>query len=96
MDFSLLADLKEFLSVERHTPGHLCLKVDLAVRNHPAAEQLKKSAKNPAITSTRFNLFSRTLTVEYDSSTLSYDILCEMFACPCPDRCRELACQLTI
>jgi len=96
MDLRLLAELKEFLTVKQHTPGRLKVKVDLSIRNHPKLPELQQAAKggSAVIKKTNLNIFTQTLTVDYDSTILPFAGLQEMFASDDPDRIAELATEL--
>ncbi|GFM36026.1 hypothetical protein [Desulfovibrio psychrotolerans] len=96
MDLTLLVDLWEFLSVERHVPGTLVLKVDLGIRRHPKASGISGAASWPAIRKTRLNIFTRNLTVEYDTNLLPYERLQELLACPDRDRMRAMAEEFSV
>lgn len=96
MDLRVLAELKEFLTVKQHTPGRLKVKVDLAVRNHPKLPELQNAAKggSSAITKTNLNIFTQTLTVDYDSSILPFEELNELLTIDNPERIAQLATKL--
>jgi hypothetical protein len=98
MELSLLADLWEYLAVEKHVPGKLSLKVDLAVRNHPAAADLSRSGVSglAAIRKTRLNIFTRTLVVEYDTTLLPFERLDGLLRCPDTDSMRAMAQQISL
>ncbi len=93
MDLTLLADLWDFFSVEKHAPGKLVLKVDLAVRHRPEAAALSggTAPRWPAIRKTRMNIFTRTLTVEYDTTLLPFDRLDALLRCDDRGRMRSMA-----
>jgi len=98
MELSLLADLWEYLAVEKHVPGRLSLKVDLAVRNHPKAATLSRSGVSglAAIRKTRLNIFTRTLVVEYDTALLPFERLDGLLRCPDTDSMRAMAQQISL
>lgn len=92
MDLTILADLWEYLTVERHVPGRLSLKVDLGVRNHPRAADLSGAASGvDAIRKTRLNIFTRVLTVDYDTERLPFDLLQNLLTCPDRETMRAMA-----
>lgn len=96
MDLRVLAELKEYLTVKQHTPGRLKVKVDLNIRNHPKLPELQNAAKDGSavIKKTNLNIFTQTLTVEYDSSLLPYEGLQELLTSNDADRVTELAAGL--
>jgi len=98
MDLTLLADLWDFLSVDRHVPGKLSLKVDLAIRNHPRAAGLSRSEASTvsAIRKIRLNIFTRTLTVEYDTDKLSFELLQRLLSSQDRAQMRSLAEQFSL
>lgn len=77
----LLADLRGYLHVVEHTPGRLRLKVDLGVRNDPAAARLRDMTPGsvPGLRSYRFNVFTQTLAIEYDPEILPHALLSALF-----------------
>lgn len=93
MDLTLLADLWDFLTVDRHVPGKLSLKVDMAIRNHPKAAGLSRNevSKVSAIRKIRLNIFTRILSVEYDTEKLPYEMLERLLLCPDKERMHSMA-----
>ncbi len=98
MDLTLLADLWDFLAVDRHVPGKLLLKVDLAIRNHPGAAEIARTGLSglSAIRKTRLNIFTRTLTVEYDTAKLPFEKLQALLTCSDRDVMRSMAADLCL
>lgn len=96
MNPSVLADLRKFLKVADHIPGRLRLKVDLAVLRHPAAAQLRALTPEtwPGLRGTRFDVFSSTLTLDYDPQVLPGELFEEFLATPDDVRAMELAARL--
>ncbi len=96
MNPSVLAGLRKFLKVADHVPGRLRLKVDLAVLRHPAAAQLRALTPEtwPGLRGTRFDVFSSTLTLDYDPHVLPGELFEEFLAAPDGDRAMELAARL--
>lgn len=72
MDTRLLVELREYLTVVGHEPGKLRLKVDLGVRNHPAARGLGGGVGDvPGIRGVRLNIFTQSLTIDYDPQVIA-------------------------
>ncbi|WP_290921044.1 hypothetical protein [Halodesulfovibrio sp.] len=96
MDLRVLAELKEYLTVKQHTPGRLKVKVNLAIRNHPKLPELQNAAKggSSAIKKTNLNIFTQTLTVDYDSTMLPFESLQELLSSDDPERIASLATAL--
>lgn len=96
MDLRVLAELKEYLTVKKHTPGRLKVKVSLGIRNHPKFPELQNAAKggSSAIKKTNLNIFTQTLTVDYDSAMLPFEALQELLSSDDPDRIALLATEL--
>lgn len=77
MDFKILLDLRDELTVKKHDPGMLELGFNLSLLAHPmvgkALEQKKqsgiRSSEVPGIRSLQFNPIFRTLRLEYDPET---------------------------
>lgn len=80
MDPQLLVELREFLKLVSHEPGRLRLKVDLAVRKHPAAAGLGKASGDvPGIRGIRFNIFTQTLGLDYDPQRIAPELFDAVF-----------------
>lgn len=96
MNPRVLADLRKFLKVADHTPGRLRLKVDLAVLRHPAAAQLRALTPEtwPGLRGTRFDVFTSTLTLDYDPAVLPGELFEELLAAPDDERAVQLAARL--
>lgn len=96
MDLRVLAELKEYLTVKQHTPGRLKVKVNLAIRNHPKLPELQNATKggSSAIKKTNLNIFTQTLTVDYDSTMLPFESLQELLSSDDPKRIASLATAL--
>jgi len=96
MDLRVLAELKEYLTVKQHTPGRLKVKVNLAIRNHPKLPELQNAAKggSSAIKKTNLNIFTQTLTVDYDCTMLPFDSLQELLSSDDPEHIASLATAL--
>jgi len=98
MDISVLSELKEFLAVCDHKPGRLKVRVDLAIAGHPKAAMLKKAGPGgiAGIIRTNMNLFTRTLTVEYDTQVLPYDSVHALLNDDDPDRLQQIMADLAV
>lgn len=96
MDLRVLAELRDYLTVKQHTPGRLKVKVNLAIRNHPKLPELQNTAKggSSAIKKTNLNIFTQTLTIDYDSSMLPFEALQELLSSDDPNRIALLATEL--
>lgn len=96
MNPRVLADLRKFLKIADHTPGRLRLKVDLAVLRHPSATQLRALTPDtwPGLRGTRFDVFSSTLTLDYDPGVMPGELFDELLATPDEARAAQLAARL--
>lgn len=64
-----LLELSNFLTMAHHIPGRLRLKLDPAIKQHPAAALLENMARNTPNTGMlgmRLNVLARSLVIEYD------------------------------
>lgn len=84
MNPRVLADLRSFLKVADHVPGRLRLRVNLAVLRHPAAGQLRDISPDtwPGLRGTRFDVFTSTLTLDYDPAVLAGELFEALLAEP--------------
>jgi len=74
MDFNLLMEFRQYLTVAHHVPGRIRVKFSLKLLGDPRAKQVVDSAGTrelpPAIRSIRFNALGRSVVVEYDTDAL--------------------------
>ena len=95
MDFTALAELSSHLTVERHSPGRLRLKLGSGARKHPAASRLQKSGREASgIRKTRLNVFTSVLTVEYDTQQLPFELLDALLRCSSQEQAHQVALQI--
>jgi len=96
MNPRVLADLRKFLKIADHTPGRLRLKVDLAVLRHPSAAQLRALSPEtwPGLRGTRFDVFTSTLTLDYDPAVLPGELFEELLAAPDEAQAVRIAARL--
>ncbi|MFV0422406.1 hypothetical protein [Oleidesulfovibrio sp.] len=96
MDISILSELKEFFTVCEHKPGKLKVRVDLAIAAHPKVAMLKDAGRGgiAGIIRTNMNLFTRTLTVEYDTQTIPYDSVHTLLNDDDPARLEQVVSEL--
>lgn len=75
MELKNLASLRQYLTVVEHKAGTLKLKVKASALTDPIAkncmEEFKNTPKPQAILDTKFNLFTQTVTVKYDTNTIN-------------------------
>lgn len=75
MDFKKLSSLRQYLTVVEHKAGTLKLKVKAAALADPIVkncmEEFKNTPKPQAILDTKFNLFTQTVTIKYDTNSIS-------------------------
>lgn len=75
MDFKNLASLRQYLTVAEHKAGTLKLKVKAAALADPIVknclEEFKNTPKPQAVLDTKFNLFTQTITIKYDTDSIS-------------------------
>lgn len=75
MDLKNLASLRQYLTVAEHKAGTLKLKVKASILTDPVAkncmEEFKNTPQPQAILDTKFNLFTQTVTIKYDTSSIA-------------------------
>lgn len=75
MDFKNLSSLRQYLTVVEHKAGTLKLKVKATALADPIVkncmEEFKNTPKPQAILDTKFNLFTQTVTIKYDTNSIS-------------------------
>lgn len=75
MDFKKLSSLRQYLTVVEHKAGTLKLKVKATALADPIVkncmEEFKNTPKPQAILDTKFNLFTQTVTIKYDTNSIS-------------------------
>ncbi|MDR1125968.1 MAG: hypothetical protein LBM64_07935 [Deltaproteobacteria bacterium] len=89
-----LLDLRDCISISRHEPGLLQLKLSLAILQRPAARELMslgRGHKSPALLEASFNIFSRSATLEYDAGLVNPDDINRFFNSDAPDEVGRLA-----
>lgn len=89
-----LIDLRDCISISRHEPGRLQLKLSLAILQRPAARELMslgRGHKSPALLDSSFNIFSRSATLEYDTDLVNPDDIDRFFNSDDPDEIGDLA-----
>lgn len=89
-----LLDLRDCISISRHEPGRLQLKLSLAILQRPAAKELiglGRGHKSPALLDASFNIFSRSATLEYDSKLVNPEDIDRFFSSDDPEEIGSLA-----
>lgn len=75
MDLKNLASLRQYLTVAEHKAGTLKLKVKASALADPIVknclEEFKNTPKPQAILDTKFNLFTQTVTIKYDTNSIT-------------------------
>lgn len=92
MNFSILAALRKYLSVKQSQPGHIRIKFSMGIMKD--AEALKLAQSPPempaAVTDVQLNLFSRTLSIEYDEAIILPALLEELITTESDTRASEI------
>lgn len=98
MDFKLLMELRQYLSVAHHVPGRIRVKFSLKLLGDPRAKKAMDQAgtKNlpPAVYSTRLNPLGRSVVIEYDPEAVDPNALAELLTTSDNARFEELAKEL--
>lgn len=95
MDLKKLASLRQYLTVAEHKAGTLKLKVKASIISDPVAkscmEEFKNTPQPQAILDTKFNLFTQTVTIKYDTSSIAPQDIDEILTTPNDERFLVLA-----
>ncbi|SKA71368.1 hypothetical protein SAMN02745704_00128 [Paucidesulfovibrio gracilis DSM 16080] len=94
MDFGLLMELRDHLTIKHHVPGRIRLQFSVALLADPRARRLKGEAGEtppPFIKKTSFNLFQRMAVIEYDPEVVVPEKLHEALTTRDAQRFAELA-----
>jgi len=72
MDFTAIAKLRQYLTIDHSEPGSLKFKFSMAIMKDADAMQLVQSPPPmpDAVTKAKVNIFSRTLLLEYDATRI--------------------------
>lgn len=95
MTFDSIFELRRHLRIKEHSPGRLTLKISLAVLRDPALSDLPGFDRTPpGVHKVRFSMFSRTVTLDYDSGILPPELIEELVMTDDPDRGRDILARL--
>ena len=88
MDFATIANLRKYLSVKESTPGRIEIQFSMSIMGDTEAMKLVQSPPklSDAVTDTNVNLFSRTLSMDYDVTRISPELLEELISTTEDDR----------
>lgn len=74
MDVQTLAKLRKYISIVKHVEGHIDLKFSAKILSDKNAmsfiEEHKKQTVPAAITRSSLNIFTRTLSIDYDVKSI--------------------------
>jgi len=81
MDFELIAKFRKDIAIKKHVSGKIVLGFKASLMLNPELTKLLKEApKKPAcIQKTSLNIFTRTLSIEYDENVISKELLEQIF-----------------
>lgn len=98
MDFKVLMDLREHLTIKHHVPGRIRIKFGLKLLADPRAKALKQETEEktppPCIKETKLNMFTRNVIIEYDPEIVDPEKLHEALTTDDEARFNELAAEL--
>jgi hypothetical protein len=89
-----LLDLRDCVSIARHEPGLLQLKLNLAILQRPAARELislGRGRTGSALLDADFNIFTRSATLEYATALVNPEDIDRFFSSDDPDEVSSLA-----
>ncbi|BCS87769.1 hypothetical protein [Pseudodesulfovibrio sediminis] len=92
MDFATIASLRKYLSIKHSSPGMITVKFALALMKDPQALKLAQSPPEmpAAVTESKLNLFSRTLSMHYDATQVSPALLEELITTENDDHAADI------
>ena len=97
MDFKLLMDLRQYLTIAHHVPGRIRIKFAFRMLKDPRAKRLKDETEGktppPAILNTRVNPMGRSVVIEYDPELIDPGKLAEVMTTGDQERFKELAAE---
>jgi len=96
MDFQLLMELRQYLTIKHHVPGRIRIKFAVKLLADPRAKRLKEEAGDtppPCIKSTKLNLFTRNVIIEYDPEVIEPEKLHEALTTSNEERFNELVAE---
>ncbi|NDV24864.1 hypothetical protein [Desulfovibrio sp. JC022] len=96
MDFQLLMELRDYLTIKHHVPGRIRIKLAAKLLADPRTKKLKEEAGEtppPCIISSKFNFFTRNAVIEYDPEVIIPEKLHEALTTDDPERFQELAAE---
>ena len=96
MDFATIANLRKYLSVKTSAADSIQIKFSMSIMSDPEAMRLAQSPpKMPdAVHNTDLNLFSRTLTMQFDPERISSPLLAELVSTGDDTRAAEIVEEL--
>lgn len=98
MNFKILMDLRQHLSIKHHVPGRIRIKFDLKLLADPRAQALKEETATKdqpsCIKDTKLNMFTRNVIIEYDPEVIEPEKLHEALTTGDEARFNELATEL--
>ena len=97
MDFQLLMELRDYLTIKHHVPGRIRVQFAAKLLADPRAKTLKEEAgctPPPCIKSSKFNLLTRNAIIEYDPELIVPQKLHEVLITTDSQRFEELAAEL--
>ncbi len=94
LEFRTLLELRDHLAIRDHVAGRIQLRFSSRLLKDPRTEELRRAADAgmpPCIKDIKVNLFTRTLTVHYDTTAIVPEELHEALITEDRDRFEELA-----
>ena len=89
-----LLELRSLLTIAHHIPGRLRLKLDPRIREHPAADVLRRldtQRQDTGLMDVRINPVARSLVLGYDAGRISPSVLEDFLTSPNMERVNQLA-----
>lgn len=82
MNPQVLVELRDYLTLLDNQAGRLRLRVDLGVRNHPAASGLGSVTKDgvKGVRNVKLNIFTQTVVLDYDTAIIAPELFDALFA----------------
>ena len=105
MDLNLFQDLRKHLTIAHHIPGRMRVKFDASIISNPIVKEFINKNNNaidkiysiiPGAESIRFNLWARSIVVEYDKTHIKPELIKELFTTSDVKRIKAIVDDFTV
>ena len=105
MDLDLFQDLRRHFTIVHHIPGRMRIKFDTSIISNPVVKNFinkKNDSLNtiysiiPGAEKIRFNLWARSIVVEYDKTHIKPELIKELFITDDANRIKAIVDDFTV